>query len=158
MSGEIELIQSRELMNPITGELIALDGPSESLGGLLSDIREMESRAREAKSLVSDELLRRMDKSREWTVHCPGFKLVGQSDAEKPEYDKAGLFKELEKLADEGLIDTDAALRAVEPVLELKVHDSGMKRLLKSPVIAARLEPYITMVPPLGRRVSVRLP
>src|ERR1035437_3497943 len=68
--------------DPRTGEVIDLPAAKpEYLARLVEDIRDLESRLRETKQLVSFELHRRMDLERSWTIDAGDYKISGKSDA-----------------------------------------------------------------------------
>jgi hypothetical protein len=145
------------VVDPVMGEQLDLATASPGrLGQLLLDVREHESRLRELKQLVAEEVARRCDRAREWTIHCDGgMKLSIPSDAPVAVWDADALQEVLDELVADGTITPDAANRAVQPRIELKVIAAGVNALLKSPAIAGRIEECRTLVAPEGRRVSV---
>lgn len=145
------------VVDPVQGEQLDLAAATAlRLGQLLLDVREHESRLRELKQLVGEEVARRCDQAREWTIHCEGgIRLSIPSDAPVAVWDAEALQEILDELVADGTITTDAANRAVQPRIELKVLAAGVNALLKSPAIAERIEECRTLVAPEGRRVSV---
>lgn len=119
------------LMNPATGEVVALDGPTEDLGQFLADLREHESMWREAKKLVTRELVARMDKSASWTLHVNGLKLSTQSPAPSEEFNGPELREALLDLVDEGVVTIEAVDAAVETVVTYKPRKAGINALRK---------------------------
>jgi len=153
MSGALTVI------DPVMGEELTLaDASEERLGQLLLDVREYEHRLRELKRLVSEEVVRRCDFRRQWTLHAGHLTLSTKSDARVAEWDVEGLLEELYAMVAEGLISTEAIAAAVQPRVEYKVLARGVDALLKNPTLAGRLEPYRRMVDPDGRRVTVSCP
>lgn len=143
------------VVNPVTGEAIDLAGPPADIARTLADIRDLESRLREAKTVLTDALLTVMDRERSWTLEVDGFKATGQSDALKASYDVNGLVIALDELVNDGTITPDARERAIEATVSYRVKHAGITALLKNPQLAARLEEHITLAPPEQRRVSV---
>jgi len=120
------------VINPATGELLTLNAATSDLGAYLADIREHEQLIREAKQLVTGELLARMDRDGLWTVHTEGgLTLKGGSPAPVVEYDELALRESLLELADQGVITVEAVDRAVEPVVSYKVRAVGVRALAK---------------------------
>ncbi len=145
------------VINPVQGEALDLATASEDrLGQLLLDVREHESRLRELKQLVSEELHARWDKSRVWTTHTEsGLTLTGKSDAPVVVWDALELQNVLYDLKAEGVLDQDAIDRTIETRIEYKVLARGVNALSKSPVIWERIRVCRTEQPAEGRRVSV---
>ena len=121
------------LTNPSTGEVLTLESPTGDLGRYLADVREMESYVKEAKNIVQQEILRRMDKDALYTVRVPGagLKLSGSSPAPSEEFDELALREALLVLVDEDVVTIEAVDRAVEPVVTYKARMAGIKALRK---------------------------
>lgn len=135
MSEELE--RAAQFANPVTGEVLTLASPDEDLGGYLEDLREFESLLREHKALVNRELLARLDKRRNWTLHLEGgLKLSAPSDEPDEKWDAAGLYQALCELADEELITMEAVNAAVEMITVFKVRKTGINALRKNPRLA----------------------
>ena len=147
----LELVQA----HPATGEVIDLASPTEDLARLVDQIRDLEWRARQAKRAVTDELLRRMDRERVWTLETPDFKVSGKSDRPVKHWKVEQTRETLDQLAAEGLITQEAAGRAVQPRVEYRVMAKGMNALLASPDLAARLADCFTEGPPDDRTVRL---
>lgn len=119
------------VLNPITGEVVALDAPTDHLGEWLDNVRDFEGAIREQKAAVTAELLRRMDNEATWTVHAGPFKLTGRSPEPETVYDAARLRAVLEQLVADDLISERAMNEACEPIVELKPRKAGIAKLLK---------------------------
>lgn len=117
-------------VDPLTGELCPLDGPTDALGTFLADVREIESRLREAKAVVTAELLARMDREGTWTVRVPGMKITGEAPG-RVEYDVEKLRTVVDELVAEGTISQEAAGRAVESRVVWVAHARGVTALRK---------------------------
>jgi hypothetical protein len=122
---------SIQLVNPSTGEVVELDGPTESLAEFLADMREHESLCREAKKLVTREVVSRMDKSATWTLHVAGLKLSAASPAPTEEFDGPELKEALHALVEEGVLSIEAVDAAVETVVSYKPRKAGINALRK---------------------------
>jgi hypothetical protein len=120
------------VLHPMTGELLELaHAQTDDLGRFLADVRDYESRLKEAKSLVSREVLRRQDMAATWTTHTDGYTLKGSSPAAGEEWDELALRESLWELVDQGVISEEAAGAAVETVVTYKVRASGVGALRK---------------------------
>lgn len=144
------------IAHPATGEIIDLHAPDFELGRFLDEVRDLESRLREAKAEVSRVLHERMDASLSWTIDCGEFKLTGRSNEPVTTYDVQRLVEILDNLVAEGTITPAAASLVVTPVTEYKVRAAGVKALRKNPEIAALLDECATTEPPKDRRISVK--
>lgn len=149
--------QELVLTVPHTGELLELTLESSvKLAELRSEIVHLESQLRETKTLLDQELHRRMDLERQYTMHLPGgIKITGKSDALVSVWDTEQLLEVLDGMVAAGEITTEAMQRAVQPRTEYKVLAAGITALLKSPALAPRLEACRTLVEPTDRRISV---
>lgn len=145
------------LIHPTSGEVLDLHTASTlDLAHWRHAVREWEDNARQAKKLVDAEILDRMDRRGEWTVHEDGFDLVGSSPEPSDSYDAEALQAGLAELVDVGLIDEDAASAAVEIVTTLKPNRSRISKLRKlGGRVAAVIEAATTQVPK-DRRVNVK--
>lgn len=146
------------VVHPATGEGLALDSPTADLGRFLDEVRDLESRLREAKRLVGDEVHRRMDRERRWTLRDGDYELRGESDEPKVEWDKDALYGLLLGLVEERTITPEAAGAALEEVRELKLKQRGLSALRKNPELRERIDSCGEEVPldQRQRRVSVR--
>lgn len=150
------------VIDPDTGEVHALEvAPSGVIARVLgmidealaSNIRSL----REAKAELGDELIRRMDKTGEWTFTSKGVKVTAPSPSAGTESWDAELLDELlDHLVDEEVITREAKLRAVEQRTELVTNLVGVRALLKIPAVAERIAPARRVAQPAPRRVSVK--
>lgn len=158
-TGVSELVLARPavIVDPVHGEQLELATTSLTrLGQLLLDVRDVESRLRELKQHVNEEIHARFDVERVWTAHTEGgLKLTGKSDAPTVEWDAEAVLLELDAMVAEGLLTAAGRDRAVQTRVEHKVLAVGINALMKSHVFAERLAPYRREVPADGRRVSV---
>lgn len=135
MSTDVEPVV--QFASPVTGEVLTLASPDADLAQYMADIRELESQIREHKALINRELLARLDKRRNWTLHLEGgLKLSAPSDEPGEEWDGAGLHEALCRLTDEELITEEAVDAAVEIVTEYKVKKAGVNALRKNARLA----------------------
>lgn len=123
-----------ELFNPMTGEIVSLDAPTPDIARLIADIRELESRLREAKALAGREILNRMDKQASWTLRGDDWEVVGESPAAgvDKEWDGEGLWEWLVSLEEGGELDIEAVKAAVEVVETFNVKQAGVNALRKA--------------------------
>ena len=123
-----------ELFNPMTGEIVSLDAPTPDIARLIADIRELESRLREAKALAGREILNRMDKQASWTLRGDDWEVVGESPAAgvDKEWNGAALFDALKGLHDQGLLEWTAVRAAIETEVSYKIKQAGISALRKS--------------------------
>lgn len=121
------------LVHPLTQEAIDLVGaPNDLLARFLSDLRNSELALKEAKRIVSDEVLRRQDHAGEWTTRAEGgWVLKGQSPEPVKEYDELALRSELLELVDRGVLNIEAVDRAVQTNITYKAREDGLNRLRK---------------------------
>lgn len=130
-------IRQEPVVHPLTGETLDLQtAPDENLARFLADVRDYESRLKEAKAIVSREALRRMDAGASWTLRAGDYTLKGSSPAPSEEWDEIALLSDLHQLVDEGVITEDAAGAAVETVITYKVRKAGINALRKLPGVA----------------------
>lgn len=135
MSAGEELVPAEprlmQLVNPASGEALELTASEEDLAAAFDAARELEGRLKEYRSIISLELLRRMDAEAKWTVPAGRFKAVGESPG-KVEYDADKLLPVLAQLVKDGKITPGAAHDALErPKAPLKVKMRGVNALLK---------------------------
>jgi|GEM_PF-6028510 len=132
---EHALIRKREVLDRTSGEVLPLsDATTDRLARFLDDSRELESILSETKALVSDELLRRMDRDASWTVRAGGYELRGQSpEAGATYYEPLELEQVLRRLRRQGLITKEAAKAALayEVAVERKPRQAGIRALLR---------------------------
>lgn len=156
MSLELVPSQPAEILDPTTGELVPLDGPTDRLAQVLDDVRELERQLRTLKSVVSGELLERMDRSAQWTLREGSYEISGASPSPTLVYDADRLYGVLRGLVDDGVIAPAAAEAAVRQVVELKPVVRGINALRKlGGQVALEIEACAAEVEK-DRRVSVK--
>jgi len=143
------------VVHPLTGELVSLDSPNPDLAAWLDGVRDLESRFREAKRQVHDELLARMDGAASWTIDTGDYKLVGESPA-LTEYDGDRLRHVLEQLVADGSIGEEAAKAALETVVTYKPRVRGIRALEKLGGVVREAIAACSRPVERPRRVSVR--
>lgn len=152
---------SREIVNPATGELVSLDGPTDLLASQLADIRALEALLREVKRAFTGEVVARMDKAVEtgesgsWTVRVGPWTLKAPSPAPTVEYDTQALRDALDALADLGVIGPEAVDRVCQPILTYKVNRSALTTLSKANAQVAKVVAEHSREVQKDRRVTV---
>jgi hypothetical protein len=143
--------------HPVTGEVLPLDAPTVDLARALDELKELESRLKEVRDRIGEEVLQRMDAKALWTLRTEdGFKLSAPSPAPKAEWDGPALALALVELRGLDLIDYEAAVAALETVVTYKPKAAGLNRLLKlGGEVAERVGACRVMVEPV-RRVTVK--
>lgn len=129
-----EVVQREIVLHPTTGEVLDLASAStDDLGRFLYEVRDFESRLKEAKGLASREVLRRQDMSAEWTTRASNYVLKGASPAagHKEEFNGEALYNELWQLEAEGLISAEAIEAAVDPEVVYTTKKAGITKLRK---------------------------
>jgi hypothetical protein len=117
---------------PFTGEAVDLaTAEIGDLAKLLADVKDYQSRLSEAKSLLSQEVLRRQDQAAKWTTPAGGYVLKGSSPAPVEEFDALALREDLLGLVDEDALSIEAVDAAVETVVTYKARKSGVNALRK---------------------------
>lgn len=126
------------LVDYSTGEVVALrDASIDQLAVRLNDVRDVEANLKAVKRLVNEEIHRRMDEGRHWTLEGLNYKLSSESAEPVSSYDPDRLNAILEVWVREGETDEDrrlrhlALLRAIETVVSRKVKVGGVKAILK---------------------------
>jgi hypothetical protein len=120
----------RAIITPLTGEVVLLDSPTDALAHWLHEVRQAEASLRDAKTLVSRELLARMDREACWTVRAGGLKITGQAPG-GVEYDPHEMRRQLAALVEADAISQRAMDEAIEEVVTLKVRAKGVNALRK---------------------------
>jgi hypothetical protein len=120
------------VVNPATGEIVLLEGPTDALAAEIAEARELRSRLDAFVSDLSAELLRRMDHEATYTARVGGWTVKGDAPL-SPDYDGRRLFHELSELERAGVIGERAREGAVERAEEFKAKKRGINALLKSP-------------------------
>jgi hypothetical protein len=125
----VALEPRREVLIPYTGETVDLASSPDKLAAVLYEIRNLESRLREAKGELTEELLGRMDANARWTERFGEYHVTGKSPEPTIEYDGERLFDALRTLHDQGLITYEAAEAAIKTKHEAQRR--GVNALLK---------------------------
>jgi len=127
---------STDLVIPIVGEVIDLDGPTDMLAEAYDRISQLERDLREARGEVRRVLLDRMDVENvrkhlagDWQIECEA---PGQF-----QYDVVALDAVLAGLVTAGKISDRARHAALEPVEVLKPRKREIDKLLKSELLDA---------------------
>jgi hypothetical protein len=126
-----EIAERAVAVNPATGEALVLAECSTGiLGRALDEIRETESKAREFKARVTEEILSRMDALAQWTIHMDGYKITGDSPATHG-YDVVQLRATLERLVADGSLAQEAAIKGIVTKVEYAPAVAGLNALSK---------------------------
>lgn len=154
-----------EVVRVITAEdFLRAGGLTDLRGSDLAALAEFTSNAghfasvlKEAEGIVSDELVRRLDRAGKWTRHEGPYVIKSQSPtAGTSKYDNERLAAALARLVESDVIDQDAATAAIEwvhppaPEPHWKQNANGIKALLKlgGAVADAVLSAQIPTEPP----------
>lgn len=154
-------VTGREIANPVTGEIVSLDGPTDVLAEQLSEIRDFEAFLRDLKRALTVELVGRMDKAVEtgeagsWTVRVGPWTIKAPSPAPTVEYDTHALRDALDELADLGVIGPDAVDRVCQPTLTYKVDRRALTTLSKANAAVAKAVAEHSREVQKDRRVTV---
>lgn len=144
------------LLDRETGETVALSQAGDDLlADALEHLDEAKRQVADARRVIGDEVIGRMDARALWTMQAGGRKLSAPSPAPTVEWDVPLLRKVLAELVEDGVIGEDAADRACEPVVEWRVHARGITALERIPGVAERIALCRTSTPRQAR--SVRL-
>lgn len=130
-SNDMIVAPMRQVVNPVTGELIDFDADNHELASKHSDIRMVEVMLREAREEIGREFIRRMDHDAKYTIHADGYKITAPSPAPGIEYDTDELAAVLVDLVSAGVVSEDAARRALKEEVRLIPQTAGIKALLK---------------------------
>jgi hypothetical protein len=150
------------LADPDTGEMHYLaDAPTALLARVLGLVQaEIDANLEylyDAKRVLGREAIDRMDKQGNWTMQYPGVRIVAPSPtAGTEEWDAEELDRILAELVEEGVLEREAMLRAVQPQVTLKVDKRGVTQLLKIPAVRDRIAPARRWATP-PRKASVRV-
>jgi hypothetical protein len=127
---DIVRTDARPVITPLTGEVVLLDSPTDTLADWLHRIRQAEADIRDAKRTVTLELLDRMDREARWTARIGGFEIKGDGPG-AVDYDAERLRTELHLLVQAGEITETAMDEAVEIVQTYKAKARGINALRK---------------------------
>lgn len=126
---------------PVTGEAINLTAGTDDLAYWVDRLQDIERQAKEARSMVGEELLRRLDHDACWTARVEGFEITAPSPAPTVEYDVDKLRATLDELVDDGYIGQGAAQAAVKVETSYKPVVAKLNALKKvAPEVARRIE------------------
>lgn len=126
---------------------------------VMDEIQHVQSLLNEAKSMLSDELVSRLDKRGKWTLEVEGLKVTAPSpDAGTVSYDPDKLDLALGELWHDDVIDEPAihaAIERVTPPSYWKVKQAGVKALLKLPKAREAIEACRVETTPAPRKARV---
>lgn len=125
-----DLVPAQQVVIPLTGQVIDLSTPTDQIADAIDRVKLIEADLRAAKRVLSDEVLRRMDHEGKWTVHAPGWKVVGQSPGGE-EFDGDELARRLRKLVKAGRISQGAMTNAVAREIVWTAKKAGINALRK---------------------------
>lgn len=153
---ELAKRENLEIANPVTGELIPLNGPMEDIVGLHEALVECARRLQDQKIVVVDELVRRLDRANTKSMEIdPGWQIKMVGTRTKTEWDIEALQEALEKCVKEGALEPDAARDALKPSLELKPDARKLKDLMARDDIGERIRACRREIPK-RRTVTVK--
>lgn len=142
---------------PLTGEALDLNGPDGDLAAAFDQVRDLERQLAEARRVIGDELIRRMDRAASWTLRVGDFKVSAPSPEPKIEFDVESLRAVLADLVAEGVISSEAAAGALRPEVTYKPSVRGINAVRKLGLeVAARLD-GCAVEKPKDRRVRVEI-
>lgn len=123
---------------PLTGEALDLAAAgTDDLADAIDTIRDLESQLRAAKRMLADEAIARMDRAVCWTLAGEDWKLSAPSPG-RVEWDAERVAATLARMVVDGRVPREAAEQAV--VVEPKVKQAGLQKLLKRPDLRDELE------------------
>lgn len=128
-----EGLAALERANPLTGELVDFNGPTDQLALALDAIKEQKSQLDSFASDLRKEVLQRMDHEATYTYRGGGLKLSGDGPR-APDYDGERLYSELRPLVARDVIGADAMRKAVETDVVYKPLKRGITALAKLPI------------------------
>ncbi len=162
-SGEVVRLITAEHLLRAAGLTDLTDAELEQLAAFTENAEHLAAIAREAKGMVSDELLHRMDRKGRWTVRDGDFEIKahpGSPQAGTVVYDSEKLWSALVVLAGSQVIDWDAqeaAVGMVYPEPYLKQKQAGISALLKlGGEVAAAVEACRVETEPPRRTARVK--
>lgn len=131
-SAGAEVAPAPTALDPVSGQILELGKMSErDLGEFLDSAKIHVGLVRDAQRAVKDEVLRRMDRACEWTIHAKGgFEISGDAPG-RTTYDVEVLRRELAGLVKNGTISKEARDRALKRETVYKPVVSGIKALRK---------------------------
>lgn len=123
---------STDLIVPLTGELVDLQGPTDTLAAHMHEVQRIESDLRAAKAVLRAELVSRMDKELARTFQAGEFFLECDAPGQT-EYDANELDRVVARLVKEDKIGFAAAAQALKVVETVKPMKRGIDKLLAAP-------------------------
>lgn len=120
---------------PGTGEVTALDAPTETLAEVRDRISRIEQNLRTAKDLLDHELCVRADQHNTRKLVTDGY-LVEVAAPKTMEWSGNALAPVLERMVEQEVLSAEAARSALEPELTLKPRARELTRLLASPTVS----------------------
>lgn len=150
-----------QIVNPATGESKPLHSTEPEviarvLGMVQASIDDHLRALYDAKRVLGNEVIGRMDRKASWTVRAPGVEITAPSpDRGAHDWDAEKLDGILSNLVDENIIDRSAKLRAVWPDTVYKTDKRAIAALLKIPGVAERVAEARIENPPSDRKVKV---
>lgn len=151
------------VVNPDTGDRLKVThAPTQviarALGFVQAAIDQNLNALYDAKRVLGGEMIERMDRQGEWTVHAPGVEVRAPSpSAGTVEWDAEKLERLLDELVEEGILDRAGKQRAIQQEIVLKVDKRGVNALMKIPAVAERIHDARYVTPTGVRKASVRV-
>lgn len=141
------------IVHPATGELVALDAPTDQLATWLDSFRDLDGASRTAKTALTDELARRLDHEGRASASVGEWKLAVTSPS-AVKYDADRVYGILKAAADAGEISHAAAEAACPPIGKRKTAKRELDRLLAvlPPDRAAEID---RLAQPEARRITL---
>lgn len=110
------------VVHPHTGEIVSLNDEDEKLVALDLQLQDFAEQIKQARTLISEEFVHRLDKRRKWTRHVKldglgAVEIKSSSDAPSIAYDADQVAAVCEDLVSRDVIDDEAMAAAVEYVI-----------------------------------------
>lgn len=133
MTDLVPLDPASVVVHPLTGELVDIaNAPDDELAQFLEGIDEAKARVQDAKSVVSQEVMRRMDRMNVRNMRAGVYGVtVNRPPEAATGYDGAGLLDDLLRLVDEDVLAIEAVNAAVQTEVSYKVDRHAVNRLKK---------------------------
>lgn len=152
-----------QIVDPASGEskplhAVETDVLARVLGMVQASIDDHLRALYDAKRVLGDEVIARMDRKASWTVRAAGVEIIAPSpSAGKIDWNAEKLEEILGVLVEEKLIDREAKLRAVWPDTVYKTDKRAITALLKIPGVEERIAEARIIHPTGERKASVRV-
>lgn len=154
----VELLTAQDLLRSRGIEDVGAAETTDTVR-VMDEIQHVQSLLNEAKGMLSDELVSRLDKRGKWTLEVEGLKVTAPSpDAGTVSYDPVKLHFALRDLHLTGVIDSEAREATeewVKPEPYYKVKLAGVKALLKLPAAREAIEACRVETTPAPRKAKV---